>query len=342
MTDKAVARRRLQTSLKWLLSGSLLALVLWRVPLDEIANNLVRAQPGGLVGGFALFVVMRVPAAYRMHLITQLQRMSLSTFEIFKISLVTSFFGLFLPGYIAGGAIRWHMLSKDNKGVEALASVAFDRVNDTIVLMSFGCICMLVGSEASVPPGVPWILTGTLLSLLVAYAMLLNERTTRLTMRLAEAMGLHRLRWLHRLITRLIDSMHRFRQFSMKTRLQLLGLSLLSHSLGALVYFLLSDALDLGLSYAVCGWLRAVLHLLFLLPLTVSGIGVRESALILLLAPLGISSPQAVAFSILLTLGLLLIAGLGGLLAPGMYVARRKAPGMINPRAPTQSRNTHQ
>lgn len=326
MTDKAVARRRLQTSLKWLLSASLLALVLWHVPLDEVANDLARARPGWIVGGFALFVAMRVPSAYRMHLITQLQQMSVSTFEIFKISLVTSFFGLFLPGYIAGGAIRWHMLSKNNKGVEALASVAFDRVNDTIVLMSFGCIGMLVGSAASVPPGVPWILTGTLASLLVVYAMLLNQWTTLLTMRLAEAVGLHRWTWLQRLITRLIDSMHRFRQFSMKTRLQLLGLSLLSHALGTLVYFLLANALDLGLTYAACVWLRAVLHLLFLLPLTVSGIGVRESALILLLAPLGISSAQAVAFSFLLTLGLLLIAGLGGLLAPGMYVAPRKAP----------------
>jgi hypothetical protein len=64
---------------------------------------------------------------------------------------------------------------------------------------------------------------------------------------------------------------------------------------------------------------------LFLLPLTVSGIGVRESALILLLAPLGVSSAQAVAFSFLLTLGLLLVAGLGGLLAPGMYITPRKA-----------------
>jgi hypothetical protein len=219
------------------------------------------------------------------------------------------------------------MLSKGNKGVEALASVAFDRVNDTIVLMSFGCIGMLVGSAASVPPGVPWILTGTLASLLVVYAMLLNEWTTRLTMQVAEALGLHRWAWLHGQITRLIDSMHRFRQFSMRIRLQLLGLSLLSHTLGTLVYFLLANALDLGLTFAACGWLRAVLHLLFLLPLTVSGIGVRESALIVLLAPLGVSSAQAVAFAFLLTLGLLLIAGLGGLLAPGMYIAPRKASG---------------
>jgi hypothetical protein len=95
--------------------------------------------------------------------------------------------------------------------------------------------------------------------------------------------------------------------------------------LGTLVFVLLSGAIDLGLSFADCAWLRALLHLLFLLPLSVSGIGVREGALVALLLPLGYSSVQAVAYSFLLMAGLLLMAGIGGLLAPGMYVKQGKA-----------------
>jgi hypothetical protein len=127
------------------------------------------------------------------------------------------------------------------------------------------------------------------------------------------------------LFTRLIDSMQRFNQIPVGARFRLFGLSLLTHSLGTLVYFLLASALDLGLAYTTCGWIRAALHLLFLLPLTIGGIGVRETALVVLLVPLGITSNQAVAFSFLLTLGLLVVAGLGGLLAPGMYLSPKKA-----------------
>jgi hypothetical protein len=65
--------------------------------------------------------------------------------------------------------------------------------------------------------------------------------------------------------------------------------------------------------------------LLFLLPISASGIGVRESALVVLLAPFSISSAQAVACSFLLMAGLLVMVGIGGLLAPGMYYRPRKA-----------------
>jgi len=311
---------------KWALSVALLALVLWYVPLREIGRELGHAKPGWVISGFGLFLVMRMTSAYRMRLITRRQEMSLSTFEIFKIGLVTSFFGLFLPGYIAGGAIRWHMLSrKDKKGVQALVSVVFDRVNDTIVLMSLGCVGLLAASPPSVSPVVPWILAGSLVFLLAVYAMFLNAWTTRLTLRIAEVLGPYRRPRFHSLVTRLIDSMQRFHRFHGGVRVRLWGLSLIHHALGTLVYFLLAGAIDLGLSYTDCAWLRALLHLLFLLPLTVSGIGVRESALVVLLLPLGISSVQAVAYSFLLMAGLLLMASIGGLLAPGIYKKPGKA-----------------
>jgi len=204
--------------------------------------------------------------------------------------------------------------------VEALTSLAFDRVNDTIVLMLLGCVCLLAASPPSVSPMVPWILAVSLVFLLAVYSMLLNSGTTRLTLRIAEVLGLYRRPWFHSLVTRLIDSMQRFHLFPGRVRVGLWGLSLINHALGMLIYFLLAGAIGLDLSFTDCAWLRALLHLLFLMPLSVSGIGVRESALVVLLLPLGISSVQAVAYSFLLMAGLLLIAGIGGLLAPGMVV----------------------
>jgi hypothetical protein len=191
--------------------------------------------------------------------------------------------------------------------------------------MSLGYVCLLAASPPSVSPVVPWILAGSLVFLLAVYAMFLNAWTTRLTLRIAEVLGPYRRPRFHSLVTRLIDSMQRFHRFPGGVRVRLWGLSLIHHALGTLVYFLLAGAIDLGLSYTDCAWLRALLHLLFLLPLTVSGIGVRESALVVLLLPLGISSVQAVAYSFLLMAGLLLMASIGGLLAPGIYKKPGKA-----------------
>ena len=313
--------RRWRGIFKWVLSLLLLALVLAYVPLEDVGRELANAKPLWVIGGIGLVFIMRLTSAYRMNIITRHQGMSLSTIDIFKIGFVTTFFGLFLPGYIAGGAIRWHMLSrKDKKGAEAIASIAFDRVNDTIVLLLLGSIGLIAAYPTPVSPVVPWILTATLVALVFLYAVLLSPQATRLSIKITTLLGLYQRPFFNKIFTRLTDSMARFDQFSVIVRLQLWCLSLLCHVLGTLVFVLMAGALDLGLSFADCAWLRAILFLLFMLPLSVSGIGVRESALVVLLAPFGITSAQAVAYSFLMMAGLLIMAGIGGLLAPGVYV----------------------
>ena len=58
-------------------------------------------------------------------------------------------------------------------------------------------------------------------------------------------------------------------------------------------------ALDLALPLLTVAWLRAAAILIAILPISVSGLGVREGALLVLMAPYDISSAQAIAFSLL-------------------------------------------
>lgn len=311
---------------KWLISLGLLVLVLAYVPLAQIGAELVRARLLWAVTGIGLLVMMRLVSAFRMRIITRRQGMTLSVTEIMKINFVTGFFGLFLPGYIAAGAMRWHMLSsKDKKRVEALTSVAFDRVNDTIVLLLVGGASLSVAAADTVPAGLPWILGGVLAALVMVYVLLLNARTTNWLQQLVALSHLDRWPWFRRQFTRLTESMTRFHAFSLQARVGLWGLSLLFHILGTLAFYLIAHAVRLDLGLADIAWIRACLHLLFLLPLSVAGIGVRESALVILLAPFGIASAQAVAFAFLLLSGQLVLAGIGGLLAPGVLAGPRAA-----------------
>jgi uncharacterized protein (TIRG00374 family) len=311
---------------KWVISLGLLALVLAYVPLAEIGVELAKANFLMVAGGIGLLIVMRLVSAVRMRIITRRQGMTLSITEILKINFVTGFFGLFLPGYIAAGAMRWHMLSgKDRKRLEALTSVAFDRVNDMIVMLLIGGLSLATAAVETVPPGLPWILGGALGALIVLYLLLLNSRTTHWSQRIVVLLGLTRWTWFYRLFTRLTVSMARFHSLSAGVRIRVWGLSLLFHVLGTLAFYLIASSLELNLSLLDVAWLRAVLSLLFMLPLSVSGIGVRETALVVLLAPFGISSAQAVAYSFLMMSAQLVLAGIGGLLAPGVLAASQPA-----------------
>jgi hypothetical protein len=62
------------------------------------------------------------------------------------------------------------------------------------------------------------------------------------------------------------------------------------------------------------------------LPLSVSGLGLREGALVLLLAPLGVASAQAVALGLLLYSMNLVVSLLG---APAFAVGTRPLRAMV-------------
>lgn len=75
--------------------------------------------------------------------------MKLPTLRIFWINFITSFYGLFLPGAIAGGAIRWYKYARvENKPLEAAATVAFARLLNALVAVALGGLCWSLDASA--------------------------------------------------------------------------------------------------------------------------------------------------------------------------------------------------
>jgi hypothetical protein len=90
--------------------------------------------------------------------------------------------------------------------------------------------------------------------------------------------------------------------------------SVLAHLLGTAMYLSLARALGLEIGLAAIGWVRAAILLATLLPVSIAGLGVREAAAVLLLAPHGIGNAAALAFALLVfAVSELAMVALGGL-----------------------------
>lgn len=93
-----------------------------------------------------------------------------------------------------------------------------------------------------------------------------------------------------------------------------LALSFVSHGLGVTAFTLLGHSIGLNVGYATFAWIRTATILATMIPVTVMGIGVRESVLVYLLSPRGVESSSAVALSFLVmaatVLGPALVGGL--------------------------------
>jgi len=130
--------------LKLSITSGLLYYILKFIPLSEVIASISSANVGYIVVAILIALPMFYFSACQMKVLTDKQGMSVSTRKILEINLITRFYSLFLPGNLSGGAIRWYKLSQpDSKWAEALASMAFSRLFNTIILVILG-VCFFL------------------------------------------------------------------------------------------------------------------------------------------------------------------------------------------------------
>jgi glycosyltransferase 2 family protein len=296
-------------------SGGLLGIVLWFVPLGEVWRALLRVEPLLLIVGYVLIIAARWPQAIRFCLVAARQGMSITVPQVFKISLAITFYGMFLPGYIAGGAIRWYLLQKaDRKPVEAFIIMVFTRTVEVAVTAAVALALALLFAAGQVREPLLLGLSAVALAAVGVQLAMLWPDVARFVLRWLPDTRYHITRWLRETLDKLISASARLRELPALLHLGAWALTCLSLAIEGAALWVFAHALGLGLSLAVCLWLRAALNVILLAPISIQGLGVREATLMLLLGPLAIAQPDIIALSVLLTSGLVVMALCGAVI----------------------------
>ena len=299
---------------KLAVSATLLALVFNALPLSDLIGALGRADPFLVLVAYITMPPVLYMGAVQFWVLTKAQGMSQSVRQILTVNLATQFYGLFLPGSLAGGAIRWYKLARpEGKRAESLAVILFNRMVEVAVAVGLGLAFWLADPLAR---DEDWVLAlfGVLaLALVVGYVMLFG--TNNISLRIAvrfKPRGILATPW-DKLI-KALQSCGRFGGLGAGRVTAVVGLTLASHLLSVLSMVLLARALSLDVSAATLGWIRSVSTLLMMLPISWLGLGVREGSFLLLLAPFGVPAGSAVALSLLMFVRGILGGVSGGLL----------------------------
>jgi hypothetical protein len=305
-------------------SLALLGVVLWKIPVDAFLSHLGGVQLLPMFAAYVLVPVMGYIDANRTKMMTDLQDMTLSVPAICRINFITSFYSLLLPGYLAGGVIRWHRLARhDGKPAQALAIVLFGRAVSTLVSVAIGFACWALDASARAVPVYGLALAAIFVALLFGYWLLFTGKQAR-----GIADFLLRQRWVpHILASKLGKVLHsggRFDQLGMRRMAATVALLTVHELIGILSFYLLAVSLDMPLSFVSVGWVRCYIMLVAMLPLTMMGIGVRDGSLIVLLKTYSISPALAVSYSTVL-LGRTFVLGLLGGLCELWTVWRERA-----------------
>jgi len=319
---RAEARRRLLARLvRVAVAITVLSLLFREVPIAAVAATLASAAPPELFAGIALALTAQWLIALRLAQYTAAQGLVMSAADVLQVNFAALFYGLFLPGgNLTGLAIRLYRLSgKSGLSAGAAVSILNDRITATATLCITGIVFWAWERPAAGYPAL-LVMLATLAGLLGLLGLLVTQQRFR---------GLRQLeRVLEAVVGRRLHALREAVRLSRRLGLRRLsvafGLSFAAHLLGIIGYVVLVWALGLDIPVVTVGWIRSGMILATMLPISVSGLGLREGAALLLLAPYGVSGEHAVALSLLVFGVTVLLPGLLGGASEAWRAAHRR------------------
>jgi hypothetical protein len=308
-------------SVKLLLSVAVLVYIARGLDLRRLRDHLVSVDPVLFVLALALILLQTFVLNGRWALIMRALGVSLDWLVGWRILMISLWFNQVLPSSVGGDAVRmWLLRQRGVQWPEAVKGVAADRFTaliGLIVMMVIGLPALMarVSDQAAILAIGGLTLAGVAVTLVLLTLDRLPKRLTRLP---AIASFVR------------FGSLVRFLLLQFERRGVLLGSALLIHLVTALACYVLARGVGAQLTLLDAGILIPPVVLLTAVPISISGWGVREGAMVACLGLAGVPSEQALSVSLLLGAISVILGLVGGaiwLASPerGSYAADRAA-----------------
>jgi len=295
----------------------LLALLLWRVDTHRLSVELSRVSLSLLVVAILLNIPQIFLKAFRWRWLLSSQRIWYGVWPATLAYFGSIFIGLLTPGRL-GEFVKALHVSHDCglPTARAFSSVLADRLFDLYALLVVGGAGLLLLTVGQSGDGILG-LAGSALLLTVPLAFLLYDRAFGWI----KAIGLHLGRWGQWLFASegwLMELRSGLRQMTFPWLVGAMILTVLAYTLLFGQCYLLALALDLRVGLAPVSYAVALGSLVTLLPISISGVGTREAAMIAYLGTAGVPAEAALSFSLLVFLTFYVAGGLMGAVAWGV------------------------
>ncbi|MHB0867594.1 MAG: lysylphosphatidylglycerol synthase transmembrane domain-containing protein [Thermoleophilia bacterium] len=295
------------------ISIGVLALILTRINLHELADEFSQVDKSMLALGVVLFLVTNMACVFKWRLVVEAQGQRaggrpVSYFYLTSLFYIGLFFNNFLPTNFGGDIIKIVKLAKvTGQRAKAAGSVAIDRVSSTFALLMIAVVPALIELRLLGTTLTLMVLGMFLVSLLVI-GLFASERTAKRLSRFpvlrTDPLGVRR----H--LKSFYYALHEFRR-KPGTLAAVLAVALVYQVLHVLSIWVLAVALGIDVSLLYYFLFIPVVMAVGTIPVSLNGIGIREGAWVLLFQQVGVATEQALAMS-LLSFGVLTATSLAG------------------------------
>ena len=285
------------TILRLAASITLLWVVLRYVDLEPVLQAVRRADLRMVLLGIGTFLVSFAVFAKRLQALLRITGQHVPYLRLLGINFVGAFFSLLLPTTVGGDVARVYKLSRRaTVGSHGLTCILVDRILGLSTLLLMAIVALVLGRSV-VPESELMVVSAIGLGLLVG-GLLLLVGLSRIQIRAPDPEAEKPESWR----ARLQSVQESFLTLtSDPTRLSgAMLLSILGQIISVYSVSVLAEALGIDIPTGLFFIVVPVVWLVVSVPITIGGLGARESAYILLLGRLGIASAPAVALSLLI------------------------------------------
>ena len=290
----------------------LLAFLLWRIDVTRLAAVLRQARPSLLLAAVLLNLPQIAVKALRWRGLLKAHDIQYGARNSLLSYFGSIFIGLLTPGRLGEFVKALHV--KEDCGVStarALSSVLVDRLFDLYALLLFGGAALL--STAHSRSGV-WMLVESAAVLVLPLFVLLNNRAFEWCRRLAIRIG----KWTAKLVREeswLMELRAYLKSLNGRSVASAVILTAIAYFLFFTQCYLLALSLDLGVGPLPVSFAVALGSLVTLIPISISGLGTREAAVMAYLGTAGVAAEKGLGYSLLVFVTFYIAGGLMGAVA---------------------------
>ncbi len=296
--------------IKVLVSLGLIAVIFVKVDLAGFRRSLGAIDPLIFVSSCFLFGIQQALMAISWGVLLRAKDSKVPYRQVIYAHVVGNFFGTFLPSTLGIDAVRAYSLSRYLKnGVEAASSMFVVRAVGFLVLFIIAIVFAIPMARLAGSHEIFWGLLATFTAFLSTVIAVYHRRTYEL---LEKVLGFL-------VVKGIVEKLHDFRlsllNYSRRrlTLVFLIALTVIYQILGIVVVYVIGLALGISTSLSYYFVLIPVICVITILPISVAGLGVRESSFVYLFSLAGALPGQALSLSLLMFFQAVLLALAGGL-----------------------------
>lgn len=304
-------KKSVKTILRLGISVLLIAYLLSIADLGAIQESLKSASIWYLLIALALFF-FRIPiSAYRWKIILASKGILVPLHTLTYFYLVGTFFNMFLPTVIGGDIMRGYECAKfSGQTSDSATSVVIERILGFLSLFMICWISLPFALKILEGTNVLFIIGLSSFTFFCLLAILFNRRLMALILRLSRRFS----RWnVEQKLGILYNSLHAFTA-SRSLLVKAFAISLVFQFLTIVSTFFISEALGLGVSLIYFLIVMPIIWVIMMVPISISGLGVREAAFILFFTQIGVPYDDALILSLLFFGLSVIVALMGGII----------------------------